>query len=106
MAERSKTVLDHLAYVFAVLSAIALLIGIVFPETLLNEKFRIYRMSLVFISSIYIATISYIRKKEWYLWPFLAIAFFYNPAILPIKVDLQTWKVIDVLAALIFIFLR
>jgi len=101
--KRSRTILDHLAYILGVLAAIVILISFLKAEW--SYKFYVYRRSIVFISAVYIASMAYIDKKEWYLWPFLAIAVLFNPFV-SITLAQEAWRVVDLLAALTFIFLR
>ncbi|MFC1517546.1 DUF6804 family protein [Candidatus Margulisiibacteriota bacterium] len=101
--KKNKTILDHLANVLAVVAAIVILIS--FIEGTWSYKFYVYRRSIVFIASVYIASLAYINKKEWYLWPFLAIAVLFNPFV-SINLDQEVWRIVDLLAALVFIFLR
>ena len=101
--KRNRTVLDHAAHVLAVIAAIVILLS--FIEGTWSYKFYVYRRSIVFIAAVYISTLAYINKKEWYLWPFLAIAVLFNPFV-SINLDKDVWRVVDLLAALTFIFLR
>ena len=103
--KKSKTILDHLAYILGVVAAIIILLSFIKEETEWSYKFYVYRRSIVFISAVYIASIAYINKKEWYLWSFLAIAVLFNPFV-SIKLANETWRIIDLLSAMAFIFLR
>ena len=102
---KRKTVFDHTAYVLGIIAAIFILLGFL-EGALTVDKFFAFRKYIVFIAAIFIATVAYHNKKEWYLWPFLAIAILFNPFFSIRNITQEALRVIDVLAALAFIFLK
>jgi hypothetical protein len=54
------------------------------------------------IAALFVAWVAWDSGQQWATWPFLAIAILFNP-IAPVYLDRETWRPIDVVAAVCFL---
>lgn len=72
---------------------------------LFNNPYGYYQILkwVITLSSAYIANYYFKNNNEKYGWIFVSIAILYNP-IIPIHLVRETWEIINVITAIIFIY--
>ena len=103
-AKREYTILDHVGMLMAASAAVALILFYIKGMWTDSYTFPEYRRSIVFIAALYMFTVSYLHKRRPQTIAFAAIALLYNP--LSISFFVKGWQVIDILTAVIFVFVR